>query len=231
MNVLAIVSGGMDSATLAYETAAAGHALRIVSFDYGQRHRKELDAAEAIAVTLGAPWARIDLTSLTRHLPGSALTDPDVDVPHGHYAEQSMRATVVPNRNAMMLAAAFAIASAYHDDTVATAVHAGDHFVYPDCRPEFLEAFIAMESRALDGFHTPALSAPYAHLSKADIVTRGARFGVPFEATWSCYEGGAIHCGRCGTCVERIEAFTLAGVSDPTTYADTSFARTATASR
>jgi 7-cyano-7-deazaguanine synthase len=119
-----------------------------------------------------------------------------------------------------MLAIAFGVASTLGAGIVATAVHSGDHAIYPDCRPEFVEAFASMQSRSLEGLHAPALHAPYVGLRKHEIVARGASLQVPFALTWSCYEGGDAHCGRCGTCVERREAFTMAGVVDPTVYAE-----------
>jgi 7-cyano-7-deazaguanine synthase len=141
-------------------------------------------------------------------------------VPDGHYAEETMRCTVVPNRNAIMLAIAFGVAVPLGAETVAAAVHAGDHFIYPDCRPRFVETFAAMQCAALDGVAQIAFETPFLHWSKADIVREGARLGVPFAETWSCYKGGGYHCGRCGTCVERREAFYLAGADDPTVYVD-----------
>jgi len=159
-------------------------------------------------------------------LGGSALTD-DIAVPDGHYAEETMKITVVPNRNAIMLTIAFGLASAQGADAVAAAVHGGDHFIYPDCRPAFIEAFQTMQNCALDGQSTIKLYTPFVTISKADIVSIGKELVVPFEKTWSCYKGGATHCGRCGTCVERIEAFHLAHVDDPTKYADTEFWKTA----
>ena len=163
-------------------------------------------------------------------LTGSALTD-DVNVPDGHYAEDSMRVTVVPNRNAIMLTVAFGAAAARGADAVATAVHGGDYFIYPDCRPAFTEAFAAMQKQALDGYADVSLFTPFVHRNKADIVTEGARCDTPFAQTWSCYKGGVHHCGRCGTCVERREAFHLAEVSDPTTYEDPDFWVAATAQK
>lgn len=176
------------------------------------------------------PFHLIDMRPIGAALTGSALTD-DIDVPDGHYAEETMRITVVPNRNAIMLSIAFGIAAANGDEAVATAVHGGDHFIYPDCRPAFTEAFDAMQQAALDGYATTRLWTPFVHRSKGDIVTEGAAHGTPFAETWSCYKGGAHHCGRCGTCVERREAFDLAGVTDPTVYDDPEFWRQAIADR
>ncbi len=226
MKIIVICSGGLDSVSLAHSLAAKGELSRLVSFDYGQRHRKELDFAAACAVRLNVPHHIIDMRTIGASLTGSALTD-DIDVPDGHYAEDSMKITVVPNRNAIMLTIAYGIAAANGDTGVATAVHGGDHFIYPDCRPGFTEAFDKMQREALDGYADVSLVTPFVHRSKADIVTEGARVNTPFAQTWSCYKGGETHCGRCGTCVERREAFHLAGVMDPTVYADPDFWREA----
>ncbi|WP_138466781.1 7-cyano-7-deazaguanine synthase QueC [Poseidonocella sp. HB161398] len=230
MKTTLVCYGGLDSVSLAHVLHAAGDLSRLVSFDYGQRHRKELDSAAACAARLGVPHHVIDLRGVGAALTGSALTD-DLDVPDGHYAEETMRITVVPNRNAIMLAIAYGIAAANGDEAVATAVHGGDHFIYPDCRPAFTQAFDAMQRAALDGYAEVALSTPFVHRSKADIVAAGAAAGTPFAETWSCYKGGARHCGRCGTCVERQEAFALAGVADPTEYEDPDYWRAAVAAR
>ena len=219
MKTLLICSGGLDSVTLAYKVARDHDLQGLLSFDYGQRHKKELSYAAMAAEDLGVRHDILDISSIGTLLNGSALTG-DVDIPHGHYAEQTMKITIVPNRNAIMLAMAFGVAGARGGQAVGTAVHGGDHFIYPDCRPEFIEAFQSMQKKALEGFSKVDLYTPFLHLSKADIVREGVRVGVPFDRTWSCYEGGQSHCGRCGTCVERQEAFHLAGVEDPTQYAD-----------
>ena len=222
MKTIVVCSGGLDSVSLAYRTAAEGSLLGLLSFDYGQRHKKELDFAAACATRLGAWHEIIDISGIGRHLTGSALTD-DIAVPDGHYAEETMKSTIVPNRNAIMLAIAFGVAAARKADAVAVAVHGGAHFIYPDCRPGFIDSFQRMQTEALDGYAEVTLLAPYVTISKADIVTDGVRHGTPFAETWSCYKGGERHCGRCGTCVERREAFALAGVDDPTEYADPDF--------
>lgn len=216
---VAIVSGGMDSVTLAYLLASEGFSLHVLSVNYGQRHLKELEYARLCAERLDANFDVADISRVGRLLKGSALTD-DVPVPHGHYAAPNMAITVVPNRNAIMLSIAYGVAVAEGAEVVATGVHAGDHFVYPDCRPEFVEAFDGMQKKAVEGFGQESLRlyAPFLEWSKADIVAAGARLGVPYADTWSCYEGGEAHCGQCGTCVERREAFQIAGVQDPTVY-------------
>jgi 7-cyano-7-deazaguanine synthase len=219
-HAVVIASGGLDSTAVAYWLADKGSQLTLLSFDYGQRHGKELEHAARIAERLGARHEVVDLVGVGRLLGGSALTDEAVDVPDGHYTDASMRITVVPNRNAIMLSVAVGAAVACGADAVAFGAHAGDHPIYPDCRPEF---FSLMERTALagnEGF-LPAgfqLLAPFLRLSKAEIVAWAAALGVPFALTWSCYKGRDRHCGTCGTCTERIEAFADAGVEDPTAY-------------
>lgn len=222
MKTIVICSGGLDSVSLAHKVAAEHELCGLLSFDYGQRHAKEVEFAAECAKRLGVPYKVVDIRSIGAALGGSALTD-DIDVPDGHYAEETMKITVVPNRNAIMLAIGFGMAAAQKADAVAVAVHGGDHFIYPDCRPGFIDAFQTMQNEALDGYANVQLYAPYVNISKAQIVEDGAKHNTPFGDTWSCYKGGDRHCGRCGTCVERREAFHLAGVEDPTDYADPDF--------
>lgn len=224
-----LCSGGIDSATLAYKVAEAGALERLISFDYGQRHRREIERAAAIAARLGARHDVIDIAGLGRFLTSSSLISGGDAVPDGHYAESNMKSTVVPNRNAIMLSIAFGIAAGARADAVGIAVHSGDHFIYPDCRPAFVDAFRAMQDCALEGMWQVELYAPFVNTDKAGIVAEGARLGVPYELTWSCYKGGERHCGRCGTCVERAEAFHLAGVADPTDYEDADYWKDAVA--
>ena len=206
----------MDSTTLLYQLLSRGHYVQALGIDYGQRHRKELDAAAEICARVGVSFKSADLSAVTGFLAGSALTSPDVEVPSGEYDPESMKVTVVPNRNMLMLAVALAWAISSECDTVAYAAHAGDHEVYPDCRPEFVEALA--RTAGLCHYEPIELTAPFLHFTKVDIVRLGARLGVPYELTWSCYRGEELHCGRCGTCRERANAFVGAGVPDPTVY-------------
>ncbi len=217
---VAVVSGGLDSAVLAHHLRADDWDLRLLSFDYGQRHAVELEHAAALATAMGVRHDVVDLRSAGGLLSGSALTDDAVDVPDGHYSDESMRATVVANRNAIFAMVAVGAAVAEGAAAVGLGIHAGDHFIYPDCRSPFVAAaeqlaLVANEGFISDGFR---ILAPFLSWSKADIVRRGAELGVDFAGTWSCYKGATVHCGTCGTCVERREAFELAGVADPTAY-------------
>jgi 7-cyano-7-deazaguanine synthase len=147
---------------------------------------------------------------------GSSQSDPNIAVPHGHYTDESMKQTVVPNRNMLMLSVAVAWAISVKADSVCYGAHAGDRAIYPDCREEFASAFNT--AALLADWHQVSLSRPFVDMSKAEIVTLGRTLEVPFGQTWSCYEGGEKHCGLCGTCVERAEAFREAAVEDPTEY-------------
>ena len=216
---VAVVSGGMDSVTLAYHLADIGHELHLISFDYGQRHKKELDFAKKAGDALDAPHTVVDLSNITSLVAKSALTS-DAPVPDGHYAEDTMRQTVVPNRNAIMLNIATGLAVTIGADNIATGVHAGDHYIYPDCRPEFVSTLETMLRVANEGFCSPDFHvlAPFVTITKGDICALGDKIGVPWLDTWSCYKGGDTHCGSCGTCFERREAFAEASVDDPTPY-------------
>lgn len=220
MKTVAVVSGGMDSVVLAHLLAHEGHELHLISFDYGQRHKKELQFAKQAADDLGATHVVVDLSNITALVSKSSLTNTDIDVPDGHYAEQTMKQTVVPNRNAIMLNIAAGYAVTLGAKFIATAVHGGDHYIYPDCRPAFIKSLDAMLTVANEGFIDPLfrMMTPFLYADKTFIASEGARLGVDFTKTWSCYKGGDIHCGSCGTCFERREAMRDAGVDDPTLY-------------
>lgn len=221
-NTLVVLSGGLDSTVLLHhlcdlaERDGRGE-IRAISVNYGQRHARELEWARWQCDLLDVPLMVVDLSVLREVLPGSSQTDSNVPVPEGHYAEESMKATVVPNRNMILLAVAVGHAIAYKLDAVAYGAHAGDHAIYPDCRPEFASAM--QDAVALCDWRPISLLRPFISRTKAEIVGLGHGLGVDYRFTWSCYKGGEMHCGRCGTCVERREAFELSGVEDPTHYA------------
>ena len=209
-----IVSGGLDSITLLYDKAET--IALAVSFDYGQNHgAKELPFAAHHCRKLGIPHITIPLSFMHRYFKSSLLDGAEA-IPEGHYAEENMKSTVVPFRNGIMLAIATGIAESHGLKRVYIANHGGDHTIYPDCRPEFIRA---MDSAATAGtFVNVRIEAPYTNITKADIVRRGTALGIDYSKTWSCYKGADLHCGKCGTCVERKEAFKEAGVNDPTEY-------------
>ena len=217
MKTVAIFSGGLDSTVMLHQLLAGGDQILALTVDYGQRHRRELEHARRIAADLRLRWQLADLSSIRPLIAGSSQTSDDVPVPHGHYAAENMKKTVVPNRNMIMLAVAAGWAISERADRIAYGAHAGDHTIYPDCRPEFAEAL--GKAINLADWHHVDLHCPFIKHSKTDIVRLGAQLKVDFAQTWSCYEGGELHCGKCGTCVERQEAFQRAGVVDPTKYA------------
>ena len=172
MHTVLIYSGGLDSTTLLYQLLDAGHQVQALSINYGQRHRHELTCARALCAGHQLPWQLADLSALTPLLTGSSQTDLTVPVPHGHYTDASMKQTVVPNRNMLLLSVALAWAISQHADAVAYAAHAGDHAIYPDCRPVFVEAM--QHAAHVCDWHPVQLLAPYLQMTKADIVQRGA---------------------------------------------------------
>jgi 7-cyano-7-deazaguanine synthase len=217
MKVVSLLSGGLDSTVLLADLVLAGHDVVALSVHYGQRHARELRAAARVAAALRVPRIEVDARALDVLLGGSALTTAAIAVPFGHYADESMKITVVPNRNMLLLAMAGALAVSAGAEAIAYAAHAGDHAIYPDCRPAFMDA--VRQVLAVASWSPIALETPFALRTKAEIVARGSAIGAPLALTYSCYEGHEQHCGKCGTCVERREAFEVAGVPDPTEYA------------
>lgn len=209
-----IVSGGMDSITLLYDRKdeiALG-----ISFDYGSKHNaKEIPFARMHCERLGIPHIVIPLEFMTKYFRSSLLQGGE-DIPEGHYADENMKSTVVPFRNGIMLSIATGIAESNGLTRVLMANHGGDHTIYPDCRPEFVEA---MSNASEAGTYTKTrIEGPYTDITKSDIARRGKTLGIDYTETWSCYKGGDIHCGKCGTCVERKEALAEAGIEDNTEY-------------
>ncbi|MEW6144841.1 MAG: 7-cyano-7-deazaguanine synthase QueC [Thermodesulfobacteriota bacterium] len=215
-----ILSGGIDSTTLVYSSIEQGYTVECLTILYGQRHGREADSARRVTEALGVPHRIVDLSPLGQVLSGSALTDGRIDVPEvpetaEHY--DTLKATIVPNRNAIFLSIAVGYAVSIRADNVFFGAHYSDRGVYPDCREEFVEAFQASE-RLATGEPDLNILAPFVGMEKADIVRLGDRLGVPFGETWSCYKGGSVHCGVCSSCRERKRAFLEAGVPDPTVY-------------
>ena len=214
--VVVVLSGGMDSATTLYQAIKDGFDPYTISFNYGQRHKKELDYAKELCENISINHKVVDITNLTEVINKSALTNADIDVPEGHYAQENMKITVVPNRNMIMLSLATAWAESMGLKTVYYACHANDRAIYPDCRAEFVTAL--SQATQLGTYSQVKILAPYVNKLKADIVAIGHALGIDYQRTWSCYEGLEKHCGQCGTCQERKEAFQIAGVFDPTLY-------------
>ncbi len=217
MKVVVLCSGGMDSVT-ALHWARREHAVAAaLSFDYGSRHNgREIPFAAEHASRLGIRHEVVALPFVAK-LFSSALLKGGAEIPEGHYAADNMRQTVVPFRNAIMLSIAAGFAESAGAEGLVIAAHTGDHTVYPDCREEFMRAMAeAMRTGTYAGIQ---LLRPFIAMDKGGIATEGARLGVDFARTWSCYKGGEVHCGQCGTCVERREAFIEAGLKDPTVYA------------
>jgi 7-cyano-7-deazaguanine synthase len=219
MKTVVLLSGGMDSVTALYCAAWEHQVVGCVSFDYGSKHNhREIPMAAWHAAKLGVKHDVITLDFVNR-LFASDLLQSGGDIPEGHYAEQSMKRTVVPFRNGIMLAIACGLAESREAQALAIAAHSGDHAIYPDCREPFMQAMAeAMKQGTYAGIE---LLRPFIDCDKAEIVRRGVVLGVDYAHTWSCYKGGEIHCGLCGTCVERREAFLNAGVPDPTVYEST----------
>lgn len=209
-----ILSGGMDSATLLYDYK--DRIALAVSFDYGSKHNaREIPFAKLHCQRLGIEHLVIPLQFMTQYFESSLLQGGE-PIPEGHYADDNMKSTVVPFRNGIMLSVAVGLAESRGLQYVMMANHGGDHTIYPDCRPEFVDAF--NRTACAGTFNGVRLLSPYTHLTKGQIAARGALLGIDYSETWSCYKGGEKHCGKCGTCVERQEALAEAGISDSTVY-------------
>ncbi|RYD32069.1 MAG: 7-cyano-7-deazaguanine synthase QueC [Verrucomicrobiaceae bacterium] len=219
MKTCVLLSGGMDSVAAFYEVLGKHEVVACLSFDYGSKHNsKEIPFAKLHADRNGVPHHVIPLDFMNT-LFKSDLLKSGGDIPDGHYAEETMKQTVVPFRNGIMLAIAAGYAESVEADALVIAAHSGDHAIYPDCREPFMRAIgTAMEEGT---YAKIQLLRPFIDNDKAGIARRGVELGIDFSETWSCYKGGEVHCGVCGTCVERREAFILAGLPDPTRYEQT----------
>jgi 7-cyano-7-deazaguanine synthase len=225
VKVIVLLGGGLDSVTALHDALSGDgrhgggrhhEVVAALSFDYGAKHNaRELPMASWQCAQLGIPHSTAPLEFVAREFQSDLLRSGG-EIPEGHYEEESMRSTVVPFRNGIMLAIAAGFAESRGAEGVVIAAHAGDHAIYPDCRESFMEP---MASAIREGTYAKIeLLRPFIAIDKAAIVRRGAELGVDFSHTWSCYKGGEVHCGTCGTCVERREAFQLAGIPDRTSY-------------
>ena len=211
-----ILSGGMDSVTMLYDYADS--IAVALSFDYGSNHnRKELPCAAYHCRQLGIEHIIIPLDFIKRYFHSSLLAGAEA-IPEGRSDADTMRSTVVPFRNGIMLAIAAGMAEDRNLSRILMANHSGDHAIYPDCRLDFVNAM--SEAVGKGTYNGVELFTPYTNLTKIDIARRGKQLGIDYAKTWSCYKGGEYHCGKCGTCQERIEALREAGIEDHTVYAD-----------
>jgi len=216
--VVVLISGGMDSVAALYEAHQSHEVVGGLSFDYGSKHNhKEIPFAEWHCRKFGIPHRTIRLDFVGQMFKSDLLQSGGA-IPDGHYEQQNMKQTVVPFRNGIMLSIAGGYAESIEAAGLVIAAHSGDHAIYPDCREDFMKAMA--DAIRLGTYAAVEILRPFIHNTKAEIARRGHELGVDFAQTWSCYKGGDIHCGTCGTCVERREAFELAGLSDPTTYLD-----------
>ena len=216
--VVVIYSGGMDSYTVLHKAIQQGLTPYALTFDYGQRHIKEIDVARSVCQELGVEHKVIDISAINQLIGGSSLTDSSIDVALGHYQEESMKSTVVPNRNMILLSLAIGYAVSIGAEQVYYGAHSGDHAIYPDCRPEFVEKM--NEVAAIANYEKTEIFSPYLNSDKIGILKDGLAMGLDYSKTWTCYNGREKACGKCGSCVERLEAFAANGVTDPIPYED-----------
>ena len=216
MKVVVLVSGGMDSVTALYHAAGEHEVVAGLSFDYGSKHNhKELPLAAWHCEQLGVLHQVVPL-SFMDDLFESDLLKSGGDIPEGHYEAENMKQTVVPFRNGIMMAIAAGFAESIEAGGLVIAAHSGDHAIYPDFREDFMKPMA--EAITAGTYADVQVLRPFIDQRKEDIVSRGSELGIDFSQTWSCYKGEELHCGKCGTCVERKEAFEIAGVEDPTVY-------------
>jgi 7-cyano-7-deazaguanine synthase len=216
MKVVVLCSGGMDSVAALHWAQVNHVVVAVISFDYGAKHNpRELPFAAEHADRMQIRHEIVKLDFVSR-LFASDLLVTGGKIPDGHYEAENMKQTVVPFRNAVMLSIATGFAESEGAEGLVIAAHGGDHAIYPDCREDFMRAM--GDAMRLGTYVGIQLLRPFIAMTKADIAAAGTKLGVDFARTWSCYKGRAIHCGTCGTCVERREAFMHAGIPDPTVY-------------
>ncbi|PCF94852.1 7-cyano-7-deazaguanine synthase QueC [Vreelandella nigrificans] len=215
-STVVIYSGGMDSFTVLHRAIQEGLNVHALSFDYGQRHARELVTAREVCRQLKVPHQVVDIRAIHGLIDNSALTNSSIAMPEGDYAADNLRATVVPNRNMILLSLAIAKAVNIGASRVDYGAHGGDHILYPDCRPEFVDAMNHVSGIA--NFEPVLIHAPYLKSTKADILRDGLAMGLDYRHTWTCYEGRTLACGKCGSCLERLAAFTANHATDPLEY-------------
>lgn len=217
--VVVIYSGGMDSFTVLNRALKNGKEVYALSFDYGQRHVKELECASLVCKKLNISHKVVDISAINQLLGGSSLTasvDENIEIPEGHYEADSMKSTVVPNRNMILISLAVAYAVSVKAAQVYYGAHSGDHAIYPDCRPEFVEKM--NDVCQIANYQAVEIFSPYLNVNKTAILTDGISMGLDYSNTWTCYNGREKACGKCGACQERLEAFRDNNVTDPLEY-------------
>jgi len=213
--VVVIYSGGMDSFTVLNKALKDGKEVFALSFDYGQRHVKELECASSVCKNLNVHHKVIDISAINQLLAGSSLTD-DIDIPEGHYEAENMKSTIVPNRNMILLSLAVGYAVSVGASQVYYGAHSGDHAIYPDCRPEFVKKM--NDVCMIANYESVEIFSPYLNVDKTAILTDGLKMGLDYSNTWTCYNGREKACGKCGACQERLEAFRDNNAIDPIEY-------------
>ncbi|MFQ3175832.1 MAG: 7-cyano-7-deazaguanine synthase [Psychromonas sp.] len=217
--VVVIYSGGMDSFTVLHKAMQQGLSPYALTFDYGQRHIKEIEVARKVCEELGVHHKVIDISAINQLIGGSSLTDSSIDVAQGHYQQENMKSTVVPNRNMILLSLAIGYAVSLGAEQVYYGAHSGDHEIYPDCRPIFVEKM--NDVAAVANYEKVEIFSPYLNNNKSGILKDGMAMGLDYSKTWTCYNGREKACGKCGSCVERLEAFATNGINDPIEYEST----------
>ncbi len=210
-----IYSGGMDSFTILNRAIKEGFEVYALTFDYGQKHKKEIRYAESVCQELGISHRIIDITAINQLLQSSSLTS-DKAIPEGHYEAANMKSTVVPNRNMILLSLAIGYAVDIGSNKVYYGAHSGDHAIYPDCRPDFVHAMNRVAKLA--NYEPVDIVTPYLNGDKIEILADGLKMGLDYGKTWTCYNGREKACGKCGSCVERLEAFEKNAATDPLDY-------------
>ena len=210
-----IYSGGMDSFTILNTALKEGYELYALTFDYGQKHKKEIQFASQVCAELGVNHRIIDITAINQLLQSSSLTS-DKEIPEGHYEAANMKSTVVPNRNMILLSLAIGYAVDIGANKVYYGAHSGDHAIYPDCRPDFVHAMNKVAKLA--NYEPVDIVTPFLNSTKGEILAAGLALGLDYGKTWTCYNGRDKACGKCGSCIERLEAFADNQATDPLSY-------------